>query len=276
MAGAMRRGPDDRVRRRAQPARRKPAAPAGRHGAKRQAPGKRGRPTTTTSSASSARENNLEGAGLEIPKRCLTALTGVSGSGESSLAFRTIAAESKRLINATYSAVAQGFMATVPRPEVDALEGLTTAIVVDQRRLGADPRSTVAPRPTPRDAPDPVGRLGKPHVGPPTRSRSTSLPSKPATRSPWRPARTVKRSFSRLGGMCPRGEGRATSPTSSCHSSTTTRSPSTGVRPASRATTGVVGTSARTARRASSTPTSRSADLPARSCTTSPTASQRG
>ena len=90
-----------------------------------------------------ARENNLKDVNVEIPKRRLTVFTGVSGSGKSSLVFDTIAAESRRLINETYSAFVQGFMPTLSRPEVDLLEGLTTAIIVDQERMGANPRSTV-------------------------------------------------------------------------------------------------------------------------------------
>ena len=90
-----------------------------------------------------ARVNNLKDVSVEIPKRRLTVFTGVSGSGKSSLVFGTIAAESQRLINETYSAFVQGFMPTLARPEVDVLDGLTTAIIVDQERMGADPRSTV-------------------------------------------------------------------------------------------------------------------------------------
>ena len=90
-----------------------------------------------------ARVNNLRDVSVEIPKRALTVFTGVSGSGKSSLVFGTIAAESQRLINETYSAFVQGFMPTLARPDVDVLEGLTTAITVDQQRIGADPRSTV-------------------------------------------------------------------------------------------------------------------------------------
>src|SRR6476659_2226592 len=92
-----------------------------------------------------ARENNLKDVSVELPKRRLTAFTGVSGSGKSSLVFGTIAAESQRMINETYSAFVQGFMPTLARPEVDRLEGLTTAIIVDQERLGSNPRSTVGP-----------------------------------------------------------------------------------------------------------------------------------
>src|SRR5260221_6280946 len=116
-----------------------------------------------------ARENNLKDISVELPKRRLTVFTGVSGSGKSSLVFDTIAAESQRLINETYSAFVQGFMPNLARPEVDVLDGLTTAIIVDQQRMGADPRSTVG---TATDANAMLrilfSRLGKPHIGPPT------------------------------------------------------------------------------------------------------------
>src|SRR3954454_14561547 len=115
-----------------------------------------------------ARVNNLKYVSLEIPKRRLTVFTGVSGSGKSSLVFDTIAAESQRLINETYSAFVQGFMATLARPDVDLLDGLTTAILVDQERMGANPRSTVG---TATDANAMLrilfSRLGRPHIGPP-------------------------------------------------------------------------------------------------------------
>jgi excinuclease UvrABC ATPase subunit len=115
-----------------------------------------------------ARVNNLKEVSVEIPKRRLTAFTGVSGSGKSSLVFGTIAAESQRLINETYSAFVQGFMPTLARPEVDVLDGLTTAILVDQERMGGDARSTVG---TATDANAMLrilfSRLGKPHVGSP-------------------------------------------------------------------------------------------------------------
>ncbi|MCL7021198.1 hypothetical protein K6C39_22260, partial [Vibrio vulnificus] len=115
-----------------------------------------------------ARENNLRDLHVEIPKRRLTVFTGVSGSGKSSLVFDTIAAESQRLINETYSAFVQGFMPALARPEVDVLDGLTTAIVVDQQRMGSDPRSTVG---TATDAHAMLrilfSRLGRPHIGPP-------------------------------------------------------------------------------------------------------------
>jgi excinuclease UvrABC ATPase subunit len=115
-----------------------------------------------------ARENNLKDVSIEIPKRRLTVFTGVSGSGKSSLVFDTIAAESQRLINETYSAFVQGFMPTLARPDVDVLDGLTTAIIVGQDRLGTDPRSTVG---TATDANAMLrilfSRLGKPHIGSP-------------------------------------------------------------------------------------------------------------
>src|SRR5213594_4497085 len=116
-----------------------------------------------------ARVNNLKDVSVELPKRRLTVFTGVSGSGKSSLVFGTIAAESQRLINETYSAFVQGFMPTLARPEVDVLEGLTTAIIVDQQRMGADARSTVG---TATDANAMLrilfSRLGKPQIGPPS------------------------------------------------------------------------------------------------------------
>ncbi|GGU89797.1 ABC transporter [Streptomyces albospinus] len=158
-----------------------------------------------------ARENNLKDVSIEIPKRRLTVFTGVSGSGKSSLVFDTIAAESQRLINETYSAFVQGFMPTLARPEVDVLEGLTTAITVDQQRMGADPRSTVG---TATDANAMLrilfSRLGKPHIGPPS-AYAFNVPSVRASG-----AITVERgakkaekvTFTRTGGMCPRCEGR--------------------------------------------------------------------
>ena len=115
-----------------------------------------------------ARVNNLKDVSVEIPKRRLTVFTGVSGSGKSSLVFGTIAAESQRLINETYSAFVQGFMPTLARPDVDVLDGLTTAIIVDQERMGANPRSTVG---TATDANAMLrilfSRLGQPHIGSP-------------------------------------------------------------------------------------------------------------
>jgi excinuclease UvrABC ATPase subunit len=161
-----------------------------------------------------ARENNLKDVSVEIPKRRLTVFTGVSGSGKSSLVFDTIAAESQRLINETYSAFVQGFMPTLARPEVDVLEGLTTAIIVDQQRMGADPRSTVG---TATDANAMLrilfSRLGKPHIGSPKAfSFNVASISGAGAVAFERGGKTVKerRSFSITGGMCPRCEGRGT------------------------------------------------------------------
>jgi excinuclease UvrABC ATPase subunit len=160
-----------------------------------------------------ARENNLKDISIEIPKRRLTVFTGVSGSGKSSLVFSTIAAESQRLINETYSAFVQGFMPTLARPDVDVLEGLTTAIIVDQQRMGADPRSTVG---TATDANAMLrilfSRLGQPHIGSPN-AFSFNVPSvrgAGAITIERGGSKTEKRSFSRTGGMCPRCEGRGT------------------------------------------------------------------
>jgi excinuclease UvrABC ATPase subunit len=158
-----------------------------------------------------ARENNLKDISIEIPKRRLTVFTGISGSGKSSLVFSTIAAESQRLINETYSAFLQGFMPTVSRPDVDLLEGLTTAIIVDQERLGANPRSTVG---TVTDANAMLrilfSRLGDPHIGPPT-AFSFNTESVQASGMIRRgDGKAEKATFSRLGGMCPRCEGRGT------------------------------------------------------------------
>src|SRR5437879_1061274 len=160
-----------------------------------------------------ARVNNLKDVSLEIPKRRLTVFTGVSGSGKSSLVFGTIAAESQRLINETYSAFVQGFMPTLARPEVDVLEGLTTAISVDQQRMGADVRSTVG---TATDANAMLrilfSRLGKPHIGSPQAFsfNVASVRGAGAITVERAGAKSVKRTFSRLGGMCPRCEGRGT------------------------------------------------------------------
>ncbi len=160
-----------------------------------------------------ARVNNLKDISVEIPKRRLTAFTGVSGSGKSSLVFDTIAAESQRLINETYSAFVQGFMPTLTRPEVDVLEGLTTAITVDQQRLGADPRSTVG---TATDANAMLrilfSRLGKPPIGSPN-AFSFNVPSVRASGAitvQRGAGKTVTKTFTRAGGMCPRCEGRGT------------------------------------------------------------------
>ena len=161
-----------------------------------------------------ARVNNLKDVSVEIPKRRLTVFTGVSGSGKSSLVFGTIAAESQRLINETYSAFVQGFMPTLARPEVDVLEGLTTAIIVDQQRMGTDPRSTVG---TATDANAMLrilfSRLGQPHIGSPQAfSFNVASISGAGAVEFERAGKTVKerRSFSITGGMCPRCEGRGT------------------------------------------------------------------
>jgi len=159
-----------------------------------------------------ARENNLKDVSVEIPKRQLTVFTGVSGSGKSSLVFDTIAAESQRLINETYSTFVQGFMPALARPEVDVLEGLTTAIIVDQQRMGSDPRSTVG---TATDANALLrilfSRLAKPHIGSPKAfSFNVASISGAGAVTLERGGKTVKerRSFSITGGMCPRCEGR--------------------------------------------------------------------
>ncbi|MFE9535498.1 ATP-binding cassette domain-containing protein [Streptomyces sp. NPDC006691] len=159
-----------------------------------------------------ARVNNLKDVSIEIPKRRLTVFTGVSGSGKSSLVFNTIAAESQRLINETYSAFVQGFMPTLGRPEVDVLDGLTTAITVDQQRMGGDPRSTVG---TATDVNAMLrilfSRLGKPHIGSPKAfSFNVASISGAGAVTVRRGGQEVKerRSFSITGGMCPRCEGR--------------------------------------------------------------------
>ena len=159
-----------------------------------------------------ARVNNLKDVSVEIPKRRLTAFTGVSGSGKSSLVFGTIAAESQRLINETYSAFVQGFMPNLARPEVDVLEGLTTAIIVDQERLGGDARSTVG---TATDTHAMLrilfSRLGDPYVGPPTAfsfNVPTTIASGALQVEKGRGERKVVRKRVYLGGMCPRCEGR--------------------------------------------------------------------
>ena len=159
-----------------------------------------------------ARENNLKDVSLEIPKRRLTAFTGVSGSGKSSLVFDTIAAESQRLINETYSAFIQGFMPTLARPDVDVLDGLTTAIIVDQERMGANPRSTVG---TVTDANAMLrilfSRLGQPHIGSPQAfsfNVATMSGAGAVTFEKGGEQRKERRSFSVVGGMCARCEGR--------------------------------------------------------------------
>ena len=156
-----------------------------------------------------ARENNLKDVSVEIPKRRLTVFTGVSGSGKSSLVFGTIAAESQRLINETYSTFVQGFMPTLARPDVDVLEGLTTAIIVDQQRLGADPRSTVG---TATDAHAMLrilfSRLGQPYAGPPSAFSFNVAPVRASGAISVGGGKAVKKSFARAGGMCLRCEGR--------------------------------------------------------------------
>ena len=159
-----------------------------------------------------ARVNNLKDVSIELPKRRLTVFTGVSGSGKSSLVFGTIAAESQRLINETYSAFVQGFMPTLARPEVDVLDGLSTAILVDQERMGANPRSTVG---TVTDANAMLrivfSRLGQPHIGSPNAfSFNTATISGVGAVTFEKGGTTTreKRSFTRAGGMCPRCEGK--------------------------------------------------------------------
>ena len=159
-----------------------------------------------------ARENNLQDVSVEIPKRRLTVFTGVSGSGKSSLVFSTIAADSQRQINETYSAFVQGFMPTLARPDVDVLDGLTTAIIVDQQRMGSDPRSTVG---TATDANAMLrilfSRLGKPYIGSP-QAYSFNVASVSGagavTVNKGGQQTKERRTFSITGGMCPRCEGR--------------------------------------------------------------------
>ena len=227
-----------------------------------------------------ARENNLKDISVEIPKRRLTVFTGVSGSGKSSLVFDTIAAESQRLINETYSAFVQGFMPTLARPEVDVLEGLTTAIIVDQERMGADARSTVG---TATDANAMLrilfSRLGQPHIGSPS-AFSFNVPSVAGERCDHGRARAARprprsATFTASGGMCPRCEGRGSvtdfdlSAALRRHASRSTRA-----RSRSPATAWTAGTAASSAAAASSTRTSRSASSPRASCTTCSTRSR--
>src|SRR6202142_1341670 len=155
-----------------------------------------------------ARVNNLKDVSVEIPKRRLTVFTGVSGSGKSSLVFGTIAAESQRMINETYSAFVQGFMPTLARPDVDVLEGLTTAIVVDQERMGGNPRSTVG---TATDANAMLrilfSRLGQPHVGS-AQAFSFNTPAVHGVGSiTVGGGKAEKRTYSVTGALCPRCEG---------------------------------------------------------------------
>src|SRR4051795_1331745 len=158
-----------------------------------------------------ARENNLKDVSLDLPKRRLTAFTGVSGSGKSSLVFATIAAESQRMINETYSAFVQGFMPSLARPDVDLLDGLTTAIIVDQERMGANPRSTVG---TATDANAMLrilfSRIGTPHIGSP-QAFSFNVPTRIASgmmkTETTKGTTTVVRKAVYQGGMCPTCEG---------------------------------------------------------------------
>ncbi|WP_420367757.1 excinuclease ABC subunit UvrA [Curtobacterium sp. L1-20] len=161
-----------------------------------------------------ARENNLRGVDVDLPKRRLTVVTGVSGSGKSSLVFATVAAESQRMVNETYSAFVQGFMPSLARPDVDVLDGLTTAIVVDQERIGADPRSTVG---TVTDVNAMLrvlfSRLGTPHIGGPNAfsfNLATVTAGGAITVQKGKDAKAERVSFSRLGGMCADCEGRGT------------------------------------------------------------------
>jgi len=177
----------------------------------KQSPAPRGADSHDLIRVHGARVNNLKDVSVELPKRRLTVFTGVSGSGKSSLVFGTIAAESQRLINETYSAFVQGFMPTLSRPEVDVLDGLTTAIIVDQERMGSNPRSTVG---TATDANAMLrilfSRIGKPHIGSPN-AYSFNVPSVKAsgaiTIERGAKTQTKKETFTRLGGMCPRCEG---------------------------------------------------------------------
>ena len=211
--------------------------------------------------------NNLKDVSVEIPKRRLTVFTGVSGSGKSSLVFGTIAAESQRLINETYSAFVQGFMPTLARPDVDVLDGLTTAIIVDQERMGANVRSTVG---TATDANALLrllfSRLGKPHIGPPT-AYSFNIPQRKAsgamTVDRGKGERIVVRDAIYHGGMCPRCEGMGSDhrhgpdPALRRHASRSTRA-----RSRSPATAWTAGTAGSSSAAASSTRTSRSASTP--------------
>ena len=179
-------------------------------------------PTVTTNPADThdlirvrgARENNLRDVDLDLPKRRLTVFSGVSGSGKSSLVFDTIAAESQRMINETYSAFVQGFMPSLARPDVDLLDGLTTAIIVDQHRMGGDPRSTVG---TATDANAMLrilfSRLAVPHIGPPSAfafNLATVRGQGAVTVERGAATKAEKATFTRTGGMCPRCEGRGT------------------------------------------------------------------
>jgi excinuclease UvrABC ATPase subunit len=224
-----------------------------------------------------ARVNNLKDVSIEIPKRRLTVFTGVSGSGKSSLVFGTIAAESQRLINETYSAFVQGFMPTLARPDVDVLDGLTTAILVDQERMGANARSTVG---TATDANAMLriifSRLGQPHIGSPQAFsfNVASVRGAGAVTIDRGAGKSERRSFTITGGMCPRCEGMGTVTDidltqifDESNHSPRARSPS----PGTRRTAGACGSSAS---RASSTRTSRSVTTPRPNGMTSSTANR--
>jgi excinuclease UvrABC ATPase subunit len=224
-----------------------------------------------------ARVNNLKDVSVELPKRRLTVFTGVSGSGKSSLVFDTIAAESQRLINETYSAFVQGFMPTLARPDVDVLEGLTTAIIVDQQRMGGDVRSTVG---TATDANAMLrilfSRLGQPHLGSPQAfSFNVASISGAGAVAFERGGKTVKerRSFSITGGMCPRCEGRGTV---SDIDLTQFFDDSKSLAEGAITVPGYTGGGWNSRLYRESTRTSRSATSPRRSCTTSSTASRPG
>ena len=224
-----------------------------------------------------ARENNLKDVSVEIPKRRLTVFTGVSGSGKSSLVFGTIAAESQRLINETYSAFVQGFMPTLARPEVDVLEGLTTAIIVDQERMGANSRSTVG---TATDANAMLrvlfSRLGKPHIGS-SNAFSFNVPSVRAVGAitvEKGAGKTEKRAFTRhrrhVPAMRGHGLGHRHRPVPAVRRQQVAQRGCAHRSPATRPTAGRCASS----RPRASTRTSRSASTPRRSATTSSTRSR--
>ena len=226
-----------------------------------------------------ARVNNLKDISVEIPKRRLTVFTGVSGSGKSSLVFGTIAAESQRLINETYSAFVQGFMPTLARPDVDVLDGLTTAIAVDQERMGSNPRSTVGTA-TDADAmlrSSSAGSRSRTSAGP-AHTPSTSRPSTGAagSRSSAATRRSPRARASAAPAACASAaKAVARSATSTCPRSTTRTSRSTRARSRSPATAWRAGTGGSSARAASSIRTSRSRSTTSASSTTCSTRSRR-
>ena len=228
-----------------------------------------------------ARVNNLKDVSVELPKRRLTVFTGVSGSGKSSLVFGTIAAESQRLINETYSTFVQGFMPALARPEVDVLEGLTTAIIVDQQRMGADPRSTVG---TATDANALLrilfSRLGQPHIGSPqaysfnvasiSGAGAVTLERGGQTREGAPQLQHHRRHVPALRGP---GHGHRSRPVPAVRRRQVAQRGRDSLSPATPAAAGTPGS---TPSRASTTRTSRSASSPRRSCTTSCTTSRSG